>query len=359
MASAKDFYAVLGLAKGASDDEIRKAYRKLARKYHPDVNPGDKSAEERFKDVSTAYDVLGDRTKRKLYDEFGAESLQQGFDPERAREYRRWSESGQGFSFRGDPRAGFDFGFGGTGGGGARGRRRRAAEEGPSFADIFGDIFSGGAESDETPEGPLDLEQALEVDFMDALRGTSLDVTVRRPVPCTTCNGTGRVGRRACSTCTGSGLVEQREKLVVKIPAGVGDGSRVKVPGKGAVSTRTKKAGNLVFVVKVRPHPLIERHGKDLTMEVPITVREAIEGATIRVPTPGGQVQLRVKPGSQSGQRLRLRGRGAPDPKGGTPGDLYVRLMVVVPPAKDDSLADALATIDKAYREDPRAHIRL
>jgi DnaJ-class molecular chaperone len=348
--AGKDLYAILGVAKGSSDDEIRKAYRKLARKHHPDVNPGDKGAEERFKDVSVAYDVLGDAAKRKLYDEFGHEGLQPGFDPARAREYRRWAESGQGFSFRGG-----EFGFGG----GGRGRRRRAAaEEGPSFADLFGEMFGGGVE-EEAETAPLDLEQALEVDFLDALRGTSLDVSVRRPVPCGQCGGTGRVSRRACTSCGGTGRIEQREKLVVKIPAGVGDGSRVRVPGKGAVSPRTNKAGNLVFVVRVRPHPLLERHGRDLTMEVPITVPEAVNGATIDVPTPTGRVRLRVQPNSQSGQRLRLRGRGAPDPKGGTAGDLYVRLMVVVPPAGEADVTAALTTLGKAYREDPRAHIRL
>jgi molecular chaperone DnaJ len=350
--SGKDLYAVLGVAKRASDDDIRKAYRKLARKHHPDVNPGDKGAEERFKDISTAYDVLGDAAKRKLYDEFGHEGLQPGFDPARAREYRRWAESGQGFAFRGGAA---DFGFGGS----TRGRRRRAAE-GPSFADLFGDMFGGAAEeADRAEEAPLDLEQALEVDFLDALRGTALDVSVRRPVPCGQCGGSGRISRRACTSCGGTGRIEQREKLVVKIPAGVGDGSRVRVPGKGAVSPRTNKAGNLVFVVRVRPHPLLERQGKDLTMDIPITVPEAVEGATINVPTPTGEVRLRVQPGSQSGQRLRLRGRGAPDPKGGAAGDLYVRLMVVVPPAGAPTLSEALAAIGKAYREDPRAHIRL
>jgi molecular chaperone DnaJ len=350
--NGKDLYAILGVAKNASDDEIRKAYRKLARKHHPDVNPGDKGAEERFKDVSVAYDVLGDAPKRALYDEFGHEGLQPGFDPARAREYRRWAESGQGFSFRGGPGGGFEFGVGGA----PRGRRRRAAE-GPSFADLFGEIFAGG-EAEAPEEGSLDLEQALEVEFLDALRGTSLDVSVRRPLPCSQCDGSGRAGRRACARCGGSGRVEHREKLVVKIPAGVGDGSRVRVPGKGAVSARTRQAGNLVFVVRVRPHPLLQRQGKDLTMEVPITVVEAVRGATIRVPTPTGPVQLRVQPGSQSGQRLRLRGRGAPDPKKGEAGDLYVRLMVVVPPG--DALdTEALTAIEKAYREDPRAHVAL
>jgi molecular chaperone DnaJ len=350
----KDLYAILGVAKSASDDEIRKAYRKLARKHHPDVNPDDKGAEERFKDVSVAYDMLGDGAKRKLYDEFGHDGLQAGFDPARAREYRRWAESGQGFSFRGGPGGGFEFGFGDA----PRGRRRRAAES-PSFADLFGEMFAGTADAETADEGPLDLEQALEVEFLDALRGTSLDVSVRRPVPCGQCGGSGRVSRRGCTSCGGGGRIEQREKLVVKIPAGVGDGSRVRVPGKGAVSARSNKAGNLVFVVRVRPHPLLERQGKDLTMEVPITVGEAVRGATIRVPTPTGPVRLRVQPGSQSGQRLRLRGRGAPDLKKGEAGDLYVRLMVVVPPASEETLSDALAALEKAYREDPRAHIKL
>ena len=356
MAQERDLYAILGLSKGASADEVRKAYRKLARKFHPDLNPGDKQAEERFKDLSLANDVLSDEKKRALYDEFGMEGLQAGFDPARAREYKRWADSGHGFSFRrgaGSGDAGFEFDFGQFGGG----RRRGGDDRG--FADILNEMFGGAAEEAPSPNGQ-DIEYPIEVDLLDALRGTRTSVTVRRPTPCATCKGTGRVGRRACTTCGGTGMVETRERLSVKIPAGVGDGSRVRVAGKGGAGRNGGKPGDLYFVVRVRPHPLIQRNGKDLTIEVPITVPEAVRGATIQVPTLQGRVQLKVPPGSQCGQRLRLRGKGAPDPKGGEPGDLYARLMVQVPPGDSAGrLADALSELERAYGEDPRARLSL
>src|SRR5262245_43903989 len=212
MATAKDLYGVLGVERGASTDDIRKAYRKLARKLHPDHNPGDKAAEERFKDVSFANDVLGDPEKRKLYDEFGHEGLQAGFDPARAREFKRWQESGRGFSFEGGEDAGgFDFGSF---------RVRRG--EGGGFSDILSEIFGQSARAAaEEPQVGHDLEHRIEIDLLDALRGVTTAVTVRRPTQCATCHGSGRVGRKACTTCGGTGVVEKREKLSVKIPAGV------------------------------------------------------------------------------------------------------------------------------------------
>jgi DnaJ-class molecular chaperone len=347
-----DLYAVLEIPKTASPDEVRKAYRKLARKYHPDRNPGDNgaAAEERFKEVASAYDVLSDPERRKQYDEFGTESLQAGFDPQRARAYRRWADTGQGFSFGGGPGSGFDFGFDV----GGRPRRRRTAGGGSGFADIF-EMFGGGAE--EAPEAPRDLEHPIEVDFLDAIRGTTLNASVRRPVPCSECGGSGRKGRRGCSACGGSGTTEKIERLAVKIPPGVREGSRVRVSGKGGES-RGGRFGHLDFVVKVRPHPRLAREGQDLLMEVPVTVREAVEGASITVPTPTGKVQLKVPAGTQSGQRLRLAGRGAPDPKGGAPGDFIVRLLVHVPPASE-AVAAALRTLDEAYPGDVRAHVEI
>ncbi len=351
MAKERDLYAILGVERSASADQIKKAYRRLARKHHPDLNPGDKQAEERFKEISVAHDVLTDPGKRKLYDEFGLEGLQAGFDPARAREYKRWAESGHGFSFR---REGpFD---------GGRSRRRAAEEEDEegSFADIIEQLFGASAATGAAPRTArgADLEHPIEVDFLDALRGTKTAVTVRRPAPCAQCRGSGRQGMRACTRCGGTGTVEQREQLTVKIPAGVGDGARVRVKGKGGVGRGGAAAGDLYFIVKVRPHPLLRRDGKDLTIEVPITVGEAIRGATIAVPTPDGTVRLKVPPGSQSGQRLRLSGRGVPDPKGGAPGDLYVRLMVQVPAdGAADRLKDAVEALEEAYAENPRAHL--
>ena len=359
MAKDKDLYAILGLAKGASADEVRKAYRKLARKFHPDLNPGDKQAEDRFKDLSLANDVLSDAKKRALFDEFGMDGLQAGFDPTRAREHRRWADSGHGFSFRrgaSEDTGGFDFGFEAP-----RGARRgggRAGEE-RGFSDILNEMFGGGAEEPRHRAGQ-DIEHPIDIDLLDALRGTRTAVTVRRPVACTTCQGSGRAGRRACTACGGRGTVETSEKLNVRIPAGVGEGSRVRVAGKGGVGANGGKPGDLFFVVHVRPHPRLQRDGKDLTIEVPITVVEAIRGASITVPTLRGEVKLKVSPGSQSGQRLRLRGRGAPDPKGGEAGDLFVRLMVQVPTAATaEELHEALAALEQAYREDPRADLSL
>jgi molecular chaperone DnaJ len=353
MANPKDLYAVLGVDKRTTADEIKKAYRKLARKCHPDLNPGDKHAEERFKEVSTAHDVLTDPAKRKLYDEFGHEGLQPGFDPARAREYRRWAESGHGFSFRPGAGAGgfegFEFG--------QRRRRRAAAEEERSFTDFLHEMFGGAAEA-AAPERGGDVEHEIGVDFMDALRGTEAAVSVRRPAAGRDCAGGGRVGTRGCTRCGGGGTVEQRERLTVKLPAGVADGARVRVRGKGGVGRRGAAPGDLYFRVKVRPHPLIQRQGNDLTIEVPITVGEAIRGASIGVPTPAGRVSLKVPPGSQSGQRLRLRGRGVKDTKGGPAGDLYVRLMVQVPPnGAADRLKDAVDALEGAYGEDPRARL--
>jgi len=356
MATQKDLYAVLGVPKTATVDEIRKAYRKLARQNHPDLNAGNKQAEERFKDISQAYDALSDPEKRKLYDEFGADALQPNFDPARAREYKRWTESGGGFRFEGGPGGGFegfDFRPGGRG-------RRRSAEDERGFADILNEMFGGGAATGHaTPTDGQDIEYPIEVDFLDALRGTKTAVTVRRPSPCTQCNGTGRQGRRACTRCGGTGSVEAREKLTVKIPAGVGDGARVRVAGKGGAGVSGGRAGDLYFVVKVRPHPLLARDGKDLTVEVPVTIGEAMYGATITVPTPlGGRVQLKVPRGSQGGQRLRLKGRGVPDLKGGEAGDLYVRLMVQVPvPPPNGERKDAVEIIEQSYDGDPRANL--
>jgi molecular chaperone DnaJ len=365
MGTQKDLYAVLGVEKTATADDVRKAYRKLARQHHPDLNKGSKQAEERFKEISLAYDVLGDADKRKLYDEFGADALQPGFDASRAREYRQWAKSGRGFAFRPGQRPGadagagfeYDYGFGTT-----RGRRAReqAADE-RGFADILNDLFGGGAEQQEAPQGVAsrDLEHPLEIDFLEALRGTQKSVTIRRPSPCATCGGTGRQGRRACTTCGATGSVEKRERLSVKIPPGVGEGARVRVAGKGGTGSGGQ-AGDLYFVIHVRSHPYLKRDGQDLTMEVPITVGEAILGATITVPTPQGKIQLKVAPGSQSGQRLRVKGRGAPDPKGGTPGDLYVRLMVHVPAnGGGEGLREAVAVVDKAYGGDPRANLEV
>src|SRR6266478_5259714 len=355
----RDLYADLGVKRTASAEEIKKAYRKLARKYHPDVNPGNREAEEKFKRVSFAYDALSDPAKRKTYDEFGVDGLQSGFDAERAREFKR-AQSAYG---------------GGFGGGGGRGAEFTGAEP--------------------AQRGP-DLESTLEIDLLSAIRGTTATISLTKPVECPTChgsgtegggttcpecngsgqtkvgtgplsfnrrcprcNGTGRINQRACPQCHGGGRVEKVEKLNVKIPPGVDDGSRVRLAGKGGAGIGGAPAGDLYIVTRVRPHPRLERRGRDLYLQVPVTVGEAIHGATIDVPTPDGTVKLKVPPGSQSGSKLRLRGKGVPDMKGSGRGDLYVVLMVQVPTDGDARVREAVSVLEDSYGRNPRADLRL
>jgi len=341
----EDLYAVLGVPRTATTDEIRKAYRKLARKFHPDVNPGDKAAEERFKQVSRAHDALSDEKQRALYDEFGTEGLQAGFDPERARQFRNWQRASRGGSAGAGPRTRRGRGSFGAGGG-DRGFG--------GFEDLFGGMFHRGP----VPERGSDIEVAVPVDFLEAVRGASRSISVRRPQPCPACGGAGETQRGECSRCSGSGFVEDPVRLNVKIPPGVETGSRVRVAGKGGAGVDGGPAGDLFMVVEVKPHPLLRREGNDLELEVPVTVPEAVRGATVTVPTPDGDVALRIPPGTQSGRRLRLRGKGVPRLHGGERGDLYVRVMVQVP-EKADRVRDALGDFDAAYEADVRKDLRL
>ena len=387
-----DLYAVLGVPRTATDDEIKKAYRKLARKHHPDVNPGNRTAEERFKDISHAYDILGDAEKRKLYDEFGTAGVQAGFDPNQARAYREQARTWQGG-------AGPDFGgfAGGAGGGGAG-----AGFAGYSnFEDIFGDIFSGrgggGRGFREPPMQGSDAEYEFEIGLMEALRGLSTTISIQRPEPCPTCHGNGldpasvqtcpeckgegrvKVGQgpvtfmRACPRCGGAGQISSRpcptcqgsgervvtEKLTVHIPAGVDNGSRVRVAGKGSPGHDGAPPGDLYIRVKVRPHPILERREHDLYMDLPVTVGEAMLGASIEVPTLDGPVRVRVPARSQAGRQLRVRGKGAPRLKGGERGDLYLKLVIRVPDTESASAAEAAKALDAAYGNSPRADLRL
>jgi molecular chaperone DnaJ len=374
----KDFYAALGVARGASAEEIKKAYRKLARKHHPDVNPGNKRSEERFKEISAAYDVLSDPEKRKLYDEFGMAGVQAGFDAARAREHReqsaRWQES-----FRGGEQP---FGGGYT-----------------NFEDIFGDIFGAESRRPQVRRGS-DLEAELEIDLLQAVRGTSTEVSIQRPVSCEVCGGSGvdasntsvcpdcggkgqvnlgrgplsmtrtcprcggsgRTGSRPCPRCGGEGAVAKSERLAVRIPPGVDSGSRIRVAGKGGDGTGGAPAGDLYIRVRVRPHPLLERRGDDLHMDLPLTVSEALAGATVDVPTAdGGAVRVRVPANSQSGKQLRVKGHGVPRLKGTETGrgDLYLRLVVHVPDQPSEAVIAAGRALDAGYSANPRERLRL
>jgi len=371
-----DLYRALGVERSASADDIKKTYRKLARRYHPDVNPGNKQAEERFKEISQAYDILSDPEKRKLYDEFGMQGMQAGFDPNRARAYSEWASAQRG---AGSGAEQFDAG----GGFGRYG----------NFEDLFGDIFGGGARGG--AQRGADLESTLEIGLLDAIRGVSTQIALERPEVCPTCHGSGaepgsetacpecqgkgrvqmgkgpvsfartcprcggsgRISTRPCQTCGGRGQTVNRERLTVHIPAGVDSGSRVRVAGKGAPGQHGGPAGDLYIVVQVRPHPLLERRGNDLYFNLPVTVGEAALGATVATPTPDGEVRLKVPPGSQSGRLLRIRGRGVPALKGGARGDLYARLMVQVP-NDGERLRDAIGAIERGYSGDVRGGLR-
>jgi molecular chaperone DnaJ len=387
MATARDLYADLGVKRAASAEEIKKAYRKLARKHHPDVNPGNREAEEKFKRISFAYDALSDSAKRKAYDEFGMDGLQSGFDADRAREFKRAQQAYGGGFGRGGGNAEEYESFGGGGG------------RYSSFEDIFGDLFGGGRgeAGGRVPaqRGP-DLESTLEVDLLSAIRGTTATISLTKPVECPTCHGagvegegttcpdcngtgqtkvgsgplsfnrrcprcggSGRINQHACSRCNGAGRIDKVERLNVKIPAGVDDGSRIRLAGKGGAGVGGAPPGDLYIVTRVRPHPLLERRGLDLYLQVPVTVGEAMQGASIDVPTPDGTVKLKVPPGSQSGTKLRLRGKGVPEMKGSKRGDLYVVLMVQVPTDGAEKVREAVTVLEDSYARNPRADLRL
>lgn len=290
----KDYYEILGVKKTATDAELKKAYRDLAKKYHPDKNKGNKDAEAKFKEVSEAYAVLSDKEKREQYDRLGREA----FGPGGA-----------------NPFAGFDFSE--FMGGGARGRRTTRRSTGPiNFTDIFGDLFGGagaGGGGFEMPE--QDLQAEITIDFRDAILGTTMSLSI---------NG---------------------DALKVKIPEGIRDGQKIRVPRMGQPSIQ--------LTVHVRPHPFFERRGDDIYIELPITVGEALRGAEVDVPTIQGSVRMRIPPGTQAGRTLRLSGKGVKK-KSGT-GDHYVRLLVHVPPSVPD---EAIEKIEAAYSESPRANLR-
>jgi curved DNA-binding protein len=312
----RDYYKILGMGRSASPEEIRKAYRKLARKHHPDINPGNKEAENRFKEISVANDVLSDPEKRKIYDEFGEAGLASGFDPGKARGYRRWQEQ--------SARAG-----------GGAAQQFDMDDLGDLFAGLGG--FFGGARS--ARSGPMrgaDIEAAMDIDFLDAVRGFQTGLTLQRP--------------------DGSGALWP-ETIRVNIPPGAEPGRRIRIPGKGEAGIRGGPAGDLYISPRIHAHPLLTRSGRDLTMELPITVGEAVRGATVEVPTPAGAVKVKIPAGAQSGQRLRVRGKGVPAHGNSPAGDLYLQLMIRVP--KGGASREAVEKIDEAYTEDVRKNVRL
>jgi curved DNA-binding protein len=315
----RDLYEILGVSRSAAPEEIKRAYRRLAKQHHPDVNPGNKAAEERFKEVTAAFDVLSDEKRRKLYDEFGADALRTGFDEKRAEEVRRWRRQG-------GAQGGMPFDFGDF-------RTVDVGEYGAfDFGSIFGDLFGGGrgarGRRGPVPAAGGDARARIEIELRDAVLGAERDVRVD-----------GRT-------------------LRVRIPAGVSDGAQIRLAGQGGAGAHGGPSGDLFLEVKLREHPHVRREGKDLAVDLPVTVPEAVNGAEVRLPTFEGPVRLRVPKGAQSGMRLRLRGKGLPDLRGGERGDLYAVVQVVLP-AESEALRKAARSLEGLYEGDPRAGISL
>ena len=381
----QDYYEILGLKRDAKPEEIKKAYRRLARKYHPDVNPGDKSAEERFKAMSEAHDVLSDPKKRAVYDRFG-----------------QYSENLADAAARGaGPSAGgrattppYDFTF--DWGGGSTGSGRSS-----SFRDIFEGLFGGGAKEKEPPrpqpQRGADIEMPLSLSFEEAIKGLTTNLTVNRSEQCSRCNGAGDIGgpvvvcstckgtgqvqraggrlrfaqecsdcggtgrrRSPCSLCHGKGVTPKIETVKVRIPAGVETGSRVRIPGKGHGGRLGAQAGDLHIITNVGEHKYFTRKGDNIYVTVPITVPEAALGAKIEVPTVEGKSQLRIPPGTQSGQKFRLRDRGAPSLRNpGAKGHQFVEVQVTLPRVISEETKELLREYSKLNSTNPRVEMGL
>ena len=358
-------YEVLEVPKNASDDEIKKAYRKLARRYHPDRNPDDASAEERFKEVQSAYDILADPEKRHAYDTFG-------------------TADGRGFT--------------GAGAGGFPGGARFEEFSFGDLGDLLGGMFGGGGarQAARQPVRGDDVEARVRISFEGSLEGVQVRVPVEvdtvcsvchgtgaepgtAPVvcpqcggrgvvseaqglfafsqPCPRCHGNGTIVEKPCKRCRGSGRERSTKRYAVKVPAGAKTGTRVRLKGKGEAGRNGGPPGDLYVVVEVEPSPLYERRGSDLVLEVPVTFAEAALGATIQIPTPDGPVALKVPTGTESGKLLRVKGRGAPHLKGSGRGDLLARVKVTVPKKLTKAEREALEGYQKVSRENPRERL--
>jgi len=394
--ATKDYYATLGVKKNSSTEEIRKAFRKLARKYHPDVNPGDKAAEEKFKQISEAHDVLSDPQKRKIYDHVGFYS--DNIDAATAEAYARGGVTGfGGFPGQGQGSAqGVPFNFGGFD---FSEFTEPGTRRGGSFRDIFSSLFGGGGRGGfgveaVQPEAGTDLEYQVRAGFWDAIKGAVLRLNIARRDVCSNCQGRGFIqaagtcpqcggkgqvtqtaGRmkfnvqchrcrgtgknvNVCSVCAGEGAVNRTEPLEVRIKPGTRDGQRIRVAGKGNAGTMGAPAGDLYIIVRTGEHPVFRREGDDIDVTVPITVAEAALGAKIEVPTIDGRSLLRIPPGTQSGQKLRLREKGVSSAtREGARGDEIVEVKIVAPFPKDERSREILREFAKLNPEDPRAEL--
>jgi molecular chaperone DnaJ len=307
--ASKDYYQILGVNRNASGKEIKQAYRRLARKYHPDLNPNDKSAEARFKEINAAYQVLSDAEKRKKYDQFG----------------EQWEYADQFAKSGGQERARWDFGRGGT-----------SFEYGDlsGFGGIFSSLFGDSGVGSRIKRGPRrgqDIESPIEVTLEESYHGSTRLMQLQTEEPCTACGGTGRVGNRICTICNGAGGKAVLRRLEVKIPTGVRDGSRIRIAGEGGPGLAGGSKGDLYLVVKVLPHKLFERKGDDLYTEVSIPLATAILGGEVRLPTLNESLSLKIPPETQNGKIFRLAGKGMPQLGNNKYGNMLARVKVVLP----------------------------
>ena len=348
-----DYYNVLGVSKSATQDEIKKAYKRLAKKHHPDRNQGEKKAENRFKEISEAYQSISDPEKRKQYDMFGRTGFQgdRGFRGGKQHDGRNGSYTGSS----GPGEGGFDLKDLFSQVFGKEGRSRGPTDPfggRPPFEAGTGQ-YDFGFDFDVGPQPGRDLEAEVAIPFEDAIRGGTHRISLQRSETCLACGGTGRIRTNPCPSCAGNGRAAGPETLSVKIPPGVDNGGRLRVPGKGEVGP-DGKAGDLFLRIRVTPHRYFRREGRDLHLDLPVTVSEAALGAKVEVPTLDGKAALKIPAGTQSGAKLRMKGKGVPDPKGGRSGDMFVHARIVVPKAPDPETRKIFEAL-KGLETDPRA----
>lgn len=375
----EDYYKTLNVKRNASAEEIRKSYRRLARKYHPDLNPGDKVAEERFKQVQEAYDILSDPKKRQMYDQVGFYS-DTGFYPGAGDKTTRASQAA-GFGF-----SGFDFSefFGG--------HATRTTDRGGGFSEMFSNLFRRDAEGETGAQPGTDLEYTVNIGFWEAIQGTQERLNIIRYEGCRNCGGSGAAGagqiqcpecqgsgqvsqlagamrfhltcprchgkgklQNACPACHGEGRLSHQDSVEVRIPPGAENGSRLRVAGKGNAGSHGAPPGDLYITTRVEEHPFFKRVGNDIHIQIPISVAEAALGAKVEVPTIDGKALLKIPPGAESGKTLRLRERGVLNRRTNLRGDQYVALKIVVPRLHDERSKEILREFARLNPEDPRA----